>query len=353
MGAPRPAGEFDTSYARDMATIRQPWQWWLLFAFILALYGLPFYANQSTVSLVNRIAITVIAVQGLNLLTGYTGQISLGQAAFMTSGGYISALLVNQAGWPFLAALPLAALGAGVIGLIFGLPSLRVKGFYLAMATLAAQFIIPWFTRNAFPKILNGAQGLNVQAPVVFGIVFNTPQKYLFLSLTALILTTLIAHNISRSRLGRAFVALRDHDLAAELLGMNLFKYKLQAFFLAAVFAGLAGALAAHNIRHLNSETFNLNDSVIFLGMLVIGGLGSNLGPFFGAIVVELLIEFATLFGPFFITLFPSTAAGAVQALRPLFFGITLMLFLIFEPRGLAHRWQLLKAAWRLRPFSH
>ena len=208
------------------------------------------------------------------------------------------------------------------------------------MATLAAQFIIPWFTRNAFPEVLNGAQGLNVQVPVLFGLEFNNPQRYIYITLTVLILSTIIAHNVSRSRLGRAFVAIRD-------------KYKLQPFFLAAVYAGAAGALAAHNIRHLNSETFNLTDSVFYLGMLVVGGLGSNLGPIFGAIVVEMLIEGATLFGPFFIGLFPSTAAGAVQALRPLFFGIALTVFLIFEPRGLAHRWYLLKAAWRLRPFSH
>jgi len=349
----RPAGEFDASYARDMATIRRPWQWGLLFAFILALYTLPFYASQSLVSLANRIGITIIAVQGLNLLTGYTGQISLGQAAFMTAGGYISALLVNNLGWSFFAALPAAALGAGIVGLIFGLPSLRVKGFYLVMATLAAQFIIPWFTRNAFPQVLNGAQGLNVQVPVLFGLEFDSPQRYLYITLTVLILSTTVAHNVSRSRLGRAFVAIRDNDLAAEVLGVNLFKYKLQSFFLAAVYAGVAGALAAHNIRHLNSETFNLTDSVVYLGMLIVGGLGSNLGPIFGAIVVELLIEWATLFGPLFISLFPSTAAGAVQALRPLFFGVTLTLFLIFEPRGLAHRWYLLKAAWRLRPFSH
>jgi branched-chain amino acid transport system permease protein len=349
----RPAGDFDTSYAHDMATLRQRWQWALLFAFILVLYTLPLYASQSVVSLVNRIGITIIAVQGLSILTGYTGQISLGQAAFMTAGGYISALLVNELGWSFFIALPVAAIGAGLIGLIFGLPSLRVKGFYLAMSTLAAQFIIPWFTRNAFPGLLNGAQGLNVQSPELFGLVFNTPQRYIYITLTVLIISTLAAYNITRSRMGRAFVAIRDHDLAAELLGVNLFQYKLQAFFLASVFAGAAGSLAVHNIRHLNSETFNLIDSVIFLGMLIIGGLGSNLGPIFGTIVVEMLTEWATLFGPFFIALFPSTAAGAVQALRPLFFGTTLMLFLIFEPRGLAHRWQLLKAAWRLRPFLH
>ncbi len=353
MTIPRPAGEFDTSYESDMATIRQPWQWWLLITFIAALYFLPFYANQSIVSFVNRVAITIIAVQGLNLLTGYTGQISLGQAGFMTVGGYISALLVNNLGWSFFLTMPAAALGAGLVGLFFGLPSLRVKGFYLTMATLAAQFIIPWFTRNAFKETLNGAQGINVQVPVLFGLEFNTPQRFMYISLTTLIITTIAAHNISKSRLGRAFVALRDHDLAAELLGINLFKYKLQAFFLAAVYAGIAGALAAHQIRHINSETFNLIDSVMYMGMLVIGGLGTNLGPIFGTIVIELLIEGATLFGPFFITLFPSTAAGAVQALRPLFFGMTLMAFLIFEPRGLAHRWQLVKTAWRLRPFSH
>jgi branched-chain amino acid transport system permease protein len=271
----------------------------------------------------------------------------------MTTGGYISALVVEHLNWPFVLSLLAAALGAGLIGLIFGLPSLRVKGFYLVMSTLAAQFIIPWFTRNAFRDLLNGAQGINVQVPVIMGVEFNSPQRYLILSLTVLLITTLIAHNVSRSRLGRAFVAIRDNDLAAELLGVHLYKYKLQAFFLAAIYAGLAGALSAHQLRHINSETFNLGDSIFLLGMLVIGGLGTNLGAVFGAIVVELLIEAATLFGPFFIDLFPSTASGAVQALRPLFFGSALMLFLVFEPRGLAYRWQLLKAAWRLRPFSH
>lgn len=353
MAIQRPAGEFDSSYAYDMATIRRGWQWVALLVFLVALYTLPYYVSQSTVSLVNRIAISIIALQGLNLLTGYTGQISIGQAAFMTVGGYISALLVNNLDWPFFAAMVAAALGAGMTGLLFGLPSLRVKGFYLTMATLAAQFIIPWFTRQAFPELLNGAQGLNVQVPVVFGIEFNEPAKYIYLTLTVLLITTVVAHNISRSRLGRAFVAIRDNDLAAELLGVSLFKYKLQAFFLAAVFAGIAGSLAAHNIRHINSESFTLVDSVLLLGMLVVGGMGTNMGVIFGAVVVELIIEGATLSAPFFVDLFPATAAGMIQALRPLFFGVTLMLFLIFEPRGLAHRWQLMKAAWRLRPFSH
>ena len=349
----RPAGEFDTSYAYDMATIRRGWQWGLLALSILALYTMPLYASRSTVALANRIGIAIIAVQGLNLLIGYTGQISIGQAAFMMVGGYISALLVNNLGVPFLLALPLAALGAGLVGLFFGLPSLRVKGFYLAMATLAAQFIIPWFVRHAAPETLNGAQGLVVQPPLVFGIRFDGPDSYIMLTATVLLITTVIAHNVARSRLGRAFVAVRDNDLAAELLGVNLFRYKLIAFFLAAVYAGLAGALSAHYLRHINSETFNLVDSIILLGMLVVGGLGASLGPFLGAIAVELLIEGATVLAPVFVDLFPGSAGHAVQAFKPLFFGLTLMLFLILEPRGLALRWQIFKASWRLRPFSN
>jgi branched-chain amino acid transport system permease protein len=353
MAVLRPAGEFDQSYAHDMATIRRRWQWLALALLLAGLYTLPLYGSPGLVSFVNRVAMTIIAVQGLNILTGYTGQISLGQAAFMTVGGYISALLMIYQGWPFLLALPVAGLGAGLVGLFFGLPSLRVKGFYLAMSTLAAQFIIPWFTRNAFPDVLNGAQGLNVPPPQILGIVFNQPGRYLYISLTVLILCTIMAHNVGRSRLGRAFVAIRDHDLAAELLGINLFKYKLQAFFLAAVYAGLAGSLFAHHLRHINSETFNLNDSVILLGMLIAGGLGASLGPILGAILVTSILELATMAGPAVSAFLPSAAAGAVQALRPLFFGVVLMLFLIFEPRGLAHRWKLIKAAWRLRPFSH
>jgi branched-chain amino acid transport system permease protein len=370
----RPAGDFDRSYQQDMSVLRQRWQYGLLILGLLALFTLPYYASASTVSLVNRICIFIIAVQGLNILTGYTGQISLGQAAFMTVGGYISALLVGQAGWNFFFALPVAALGAGLVGLLFGLPSLRVKGFYLVMATLSAQFIIPWFTRNAYRDTLNGAQGLNVPVPTInlpviaeqcfLGTTFNpelgqciyrfaTPGQFIYITLVVLIFTTIVAHNISRSRLGRALVAIRDNDLAAELLGINLFSYKLRAFFLASVYAGIAGALLAHNLRHINSETVTLVDSILMLGMLVVGGLGASLGPILGATLIVLLHELATVMTPVVIALLPQTATGATAALRPLIFGVALMLFLIFEPRGLAHRWQLLKAAWRLRPFSH
>lgn len=379
MAVMRPAGDADLTYRQDMAVLRQRWQYVLLFLFLGALYTLPLYSSESLVSLVNRICIFIIAVQGLNLLTGYTGQISLGQAAFMTVGGYVSTLLVTRAGLNFFVALPVAALGAGAIGLLFGLPSLRVKGFYLVMATLSAQFIIPWFTRNAYPDMLNGAQGLNVPVPAInipviaktcflgteFDAVanictfrFNGPDQFLYISLTILIITTIVAHNISRSRLGRAFISVRDNDLAAELLGINLFSYKLRAFFLAAVYAGIAGALLAHNLRHINSETIGLVDSILFLGMLVVGGLGTSVGPIFGTIVILLLEELSIYLSPIVINLlepisfFATIGGSATAALRPTIFGLALMLFLIFEPRGLAYRWIVTKAAWRLRPFA-
>lgn len=369
----RPAGDFDRTYPQDMAVLRQRWQWLVLGGFLVLLFALPYIASEALVSLVNRIGIFVIAVQGLNILTGYTGQISLGQAAFMTVGGYTSALLMDQAGWSIFLALPAAGLAAGFIGLLFGLPSLRVKGFYLVMATLGAQFIIPWFARNAFKDILNGAQGINVPVPQLnlpviartcyLGSQFDaadgacvyrfaTSVQFLHITVVVLIISTLVALNLSRSRLGRALVSVRDNDLAAELLGINLFAYKLRAFFLAAVYAGVAGALLAHNLRHINSETVNLSDSVLLLGMLIVGGLGTNLGPILGAALVTLLEEFATLITPVIISAFPAVAGGASAALRPLIFGLTLALFLVFEPRGLAHRWQLIKAAWRLRPFA-
>jgi branched-chain amino acid transport system permease protein len=379
MAVLRPAGDFDRTYEQDMAVLRQRWQWIALGLALLFLFALPYlpFISATAISLVNRICIFIIAVQGLNLLTGYTGQISLGQAAFMTVGGYASALLVGRLGWNFFLALPVAALVAGMVGLLFGLPSLRVKGFYLVMATLGAQFIIPWTTRNLYKDVLNGAQGINVPVPLIQLPVVNdlcllgttydpdtaacvyrfaTPSQFLHISLVILIISTVVAHNIARSRLGRALVSVRDNDLAAELLGINLFTYKLRAFFLAAVYAGVAGALLAHNLRHINSETVTLVDSILLLGMLVVGGLGTSVGPILGTSVVILLEEFATMMMPVVISglepILPNVSAGAAAALRPFIFGLALLLFLIFEPRGLAHRWLLVKASWRLWPFA-
>ena len=354
MAALRPAGDFDRTYEQDMSVIRRPWQWVALAIGMLLVLTAPRWANAYMVTTANRIFYTIIAVQGLNVLVGYTGQISLGQAAFMLVGGYASALLTTRLGLPFPLAIPAAGLTAGLVGLLFGLPSLRVKGFYLAMATLAAQFIIPWATRHLFPDLLGGASGhIDAPVPVILGISFGETTNYYYLSLITLVITTVLVLNISRSRLGRALVSVRDNDLAAELLGVNLFSYKLRAFFIASFLAGVAGALKAHSQRGVGTEFgYGLQESIIMLGMLVIGGLGTNLGPFLGVTMVILLEDLAGVTGQTLAKLFPSQAARFLTSFRPIFFGLVLMLFLIFEPRGLSHRWQTFKAAWRLRPFA-
>ena len=354
MAALRPAGDFDRTYEQDMSVIRRPWQWIVLGLALLGLFTAPRWAGAYLVSTANQIFYTIIAVQGLNVLVGYSGQVSLGHAAFMLVGGYISALVTTHLGVPFPLAILLAGLGTGVAGLIFGLPSLRVKGFYLAMATLAAQFIIPWLSRHLFPSLLGGSAGrIAAPVPVIFGISFGEVNNYFYISLITLLITTVLTLNISRSRLGRAFISLRDNDLAAELLGDNLFGYKLRAFFIASFLAGVAGALKAHSQRGVGTEFgYGLEDSIIMLGMLVIGGLGTNLGPFLGVTTVILLEDLAGVAGQRMAKLFPTQSARFLTSFRPIFFGLVLMLFLIFEPRGLAHRWQTFKASWRLRPFA-
>src|SRR5574341_246917 len=255
MAMVRPAGEFDRSYQHDMAHIRQAWQWALLLLSIVAVLLSPRLESAYLTQTANRIGYTIIAVQGINILTGYTGQISLGQAAFMMVGGFASALLATYLGLGIFLTLPLAALIAGVVGLIFGLPSLRVKGFYLAVATLAAQFIIPWLSRNTFEDVLGGSTGsIAVPVPVIFGTRIDSAAAFLPITLGALIITTALMNNIVRTKLGRAFVAVRDNDLAAELLGVNLFTTKLRAFFIASAYAGLAGALQAYYQRGVGTE---------------------------------------------------------------------------------------------------
>lgn len=356
MTVQRPSGDFDRSYKQDMTVIRKNWQWVLLIITLGALITLPYWASPYIITTANRIGYTIIAVQGLNILTGYTGQISLGQSAFMLVGGYVSTLIATHLGLSIFISIPLAGLGAGIAGLIFGLPSLRVKGFYLAMATLAAQFIIPWLTKHTFPDYLGGTEGrIPTPIPQIGTYMFDDPESYFHITLLFLLITTVLAVNISRSRLGRAFVSIRDNDLAAELLGVNLFGYKLRAFFIAAVFAGIAGALKAHYQRAIGTEFgYSLTESIILLGMLVIGGLGTNLGPILGASFIILIQDLSNIIGTNLATALPAAmTARLLTSFRPIFFGLILMLFLIFEPRGLAHRWQLFKAAWRLRPFSH
>ena len=239
-------------------------------------------------SVANLIGITIIAATGLNILTGYCGQLSIGHAGFMAVGAYTSAIITETFGLPFPVGLISAGIVAGLVGTFFGIPSLRVKGFYLAIATIAAQFIILWVIKQ-WTDVTGGHMGMSVSAPALGGLVLKTDSSQFYLIGGIAILSIFFAKNLARTRVGRAFVAIRDNDLAAEVMGINLFRYKLIAFFIGCFFAGIAGSLFAHWARFISDEFFPLTNSILYIGMIIIGGLGTTIGPIFGAIFIGLL----------------------------------------------------------------
>ena len=346
------SGTFQESYAQDMAIFRTRLNWGMLFAFLILLFTCPLFFSDRILTIMTMIGIAIISVLGLNILTGYCGQISIGHVGFMAVGAYTSAILAAKLGWPFWATLPSAALAAGIAGLIFGLPSLKIKGFYLIMATIAAHFIIIWLILQLY-DLTGGADGFAVPRPEIAGFVLKSKASYFYLVFVFACLATYTAQNIIRTRAGRAFVAIRDNDLAAEVMGINLWSYKLQAFFIGCVYAGVAGALLIHYYAYASAELFPFMDSVWYLGMLIVGGMGSTTGAILGTIFLKLLDELVTIAGPVFAAIFPAVAAQAAASLGLIARGLIIILFLIFEPRGLAHRWEMIKAYFRLWPFSH
>jgi branched-chain amino acid transport system permease protein len=354
MAIDRPCGTFDRSYAQTMAIFRTRLQWILLFLGLALLLTMPLFAGSDMIYMVNYIAITLIAVQGLNILTGYTGLLNLGQAAFMAVGAYTSAVLTAKFGVSFWVAMPCAALNAGLIGLIFGLPSLRIKGFYLGMSTLAAQFIIISAIVNLRPDLTAGWSSLVVPVPSIGDFKFNDQYRMFYIIVPMALLIIFFTKNMMRTGVGRAFIAIRDNDLAAEVMGINIFRYKLLSFFICTAFAGLAGCLWAHWMRAITPDQFGLNNSVWLMGMVIVGGMGSVSGAIFGTIFIRVLDEVAKSWvAPLVSGIFPSISSTISAALVPLFFSIVIILFVVFEPRGLAHRWQIFKTSYRLNPFSY
>jgi branched-chain amino acid transport system permease protein len=238
------------------------------------------------------------------------------------------------------------------VGLIFGLPSLRLKGFYLIMSTVAAYFIIMWVIHQAH-GITGGTLGLAAPKPVIFGMVLKSKASYFYLVMIITCLATFVAENIRRSRLGRAFVAIRDNDLAAEVMGINVWAYKLVAFFLGCVFAGVAGSLLVHYYGWAAVDQFPFVDSIWYLGMLIVGGMGSTTGAIFGAVFLKLLDYLVAILAPVLASAFPAIAAQAAASLSLIMRGLVIILFLIFQPRGLAHGWHSIKSYFQLWPFSH
>jgi branched-chain amino acid transport system permease protein len=347
-----PCGTRNYNYATDMAIVRTKTHWMLLIGFLIILFTAPLYFSNYWLGVCNLIGITLIAAIGLNILVGYCGQLSIGHAGFIAVGAYTAAILTNRLELPFLVGLICAGLTAGFIGLIFGIPSVRVKGFYLAITTIAAQFIIIWVINHW--GLTGGFVGIKVPYASIGGLVFRSESSQFYLIMVIAALVTFFAKNLARTKVSRAFIAVRDNDLAAEVMGINLLYYKLLAFFIGCFFAGISGALLAHWIGFLNAEQFSLTESILYVGMIIIGGLGTTLGPILGVVFIRLLQQVLMVeVVPLLEKTFTMLPAGFATGVTPMLFGLVIVLFLILEPRGLAHRWALFRAAYRLWPFSY
>lgn len=345
------SGVFFTSYAADMALARTPLARARLAVFGAVVVLLPFFVSTYWLSLVNQIAIATVGALGLNILVGYTGQISLGQGAFMAVGAYASGLATIHWGLPFWISIPLASLFAAAVGVFFGLPSLRLKGLYLAIATLSAQQIVEWVVTH-WTALTGGTEALVVPAPRLFGARMNTEFGFYWIAVFAATATALFTANLFRSRTGRALLAIRDQDVAASASGVNLFRYKLTAFAVSSFFVGMAGALIAHYRSIVTWERFTLEVSVVYLAMIIIGGLGSIVGSFLGAAVMTLLPALIATLGRNFQSSAPQIAE-LLPAAQEAVFGLVVLLVLILEPKGLAKVWSNVKTYFRLWPFSY
>ncbi len=349
-----PCGQFRTSYAKDTTIFPTPASRGFAVAGVLLLIAAPFVLNNYYLTLLIQIGFYGIAALGLNILVGCTGQISLGHAGFFGFGAFASAWLNNNLGIPVMLSIPLAGIATTLLGLLFGIPAGRLKGLYLAIATFASQFILEDFFGRA--NWFTGGSAGCVAGPVtLFGTELSSEKGFFYVVLGWVVVLYLAASNLLRSRDGRAYVAVRDHYLSAEVMGINLAKYRIQSFGISSFYAGLGGALYAHYLNYVSAEGFTILLSIQFLGMIIIGGMGSVMGTLMGTAFMVLLPEVTgagaglakSVFGDS--PLLTTNLAYFKEAM----IGLVIVLFLIFEPQGLAHRWRMIKLYWKLYPFSY
>ncbi len=326
---------------------------WTLVGLFILFAVIPFTAKPYMLYVLNIIGIYSIAAVGLNLLIGYTGQISLGHGAFFGVGAYAAAILGTRAGLPFIVTVPAAGLITALVGILFGLPSARLKHLYLLIATLAGQFIIE-YVMVQWDSLTGGAQGIVLPGAALFGLDLGTDKKFFYVVFVSFVAMIWFAVNIVRTRYGRAFIAVRDNDLAAEGMGIPIFRYKLLAFAISSFYAGFAGALFAYYMMAITPEPFNLWLSIEYVAIIIIGGLGSIPGSVFGAIFIVLLNESLTHITDILMNMGPSVGAAiTIAPLKEFVFGLAIVVFIIFEPKGIAEVWRIVRSSFRLWPFSY
>jgi branched-chain amino acid transport system permease protein len=291
--------------------------------FILACLVLaicPFFLAKYSLFILSLFAIYTLVSVGLNILMGYTGQIAAGHAGFLAIGAYFTSIMNTQVEWlPFIIILPLAGIFTGLIGFLLGIPTLRLKGFYIAMATLAfgvvvSEVILQW------SSLTGGDDGLSVSRAVIFGFVFDSHRKLFYLIMTITVLMIIGAINLVRTRVGRAFVAIRESEIASQTMGINLAQYKTIAFAVSAFYTGIAGGLFALLIQYISPDSFTIELSIDFIAMIVIGGMGSILGSIIGAVILTGMQQLLS----------------GLQELQVLIFGLSLIVFMIFMPHGIS-----------------
>jgi branched-chain amino acid transport system permease protein len=337
-------------YIDDMALFQNRWVKVWLFIFVALLFSCPLVLSYYQLSILNEMAIAVIGALGLNLLIGFTGQISLGHGAFMAIGAYSTALLTGSLNLPFVLSLPLSGLMAALLGMVVGVPALRLKGLYLALGTLAFGFIVEYILFHW--EVTKGDLGMAVKRIQLGSYVIKTEAEYFYFIITLATLAIITAKNIVRSKIGRSFVAIRDRDIAAEAMGIPLTKYKIMAFGLSSFYAGIAGCLIAHYQRWIVPGSFDLSVSIAFIAMIVLGGMGSILGSVLGAIFITGIPHGIVYVTDMLKENYPSLT-GLIVDFKLGIFGLIVVLALLFEPQGLAGIYRRVKTYWITWPFRY
>jgi branched-chain amino acid transport system permease protein len=360
-----PCGEYHENYREDHA-------WWQtrfikakMIALMLVLFvGIPYVADEYWISVCNQVGYTVLGALGVQLLIGFCGQVTLGHAAFLAVGAYTSTLLILEFPWPKILldlglAYPLsifvAAVAAGIWCVLFGLPSAKVKGFYLILTTMAAQFITVDFVITQYISQIGGRGQAFSLPPGTIKIgpwVIDSDVKIYYMMIVLVIVLTAAVVNLLRSRVGRAWVAIRDNDISAEVMGINVVQYKLFAFFVAGFIGGVAGAFWISNLAAISPEHFPWFWSLWLVGVILIGGVGSIHGTIFGSIFMVVVMELLQMAVIPLATSYPKLLMDFLF-IKEAAFGLAICAFMIFEPNGLAYRWWQTKNYFNLWPFSY
>jgi branched-chain amino acid transport system permease protein len=326
------------------------WMWTGLL--LVAAIAAPFLLGNYQITLMVSALIAIIGAVGLNMLTGTTGLISLGQAGFLAVGAYTNAILMMDYGWPIWLSIPAAGLMAALISVFVGVPSLRLKGLYLAITTLAFSFIINHIILYA-EGLTHGPNGIFVSGAKVLGVDLQRGKALYFLTLGITVLVVFAALNIQRTRIGRAWMAIRDHDIAARVMGVDLVRYKLLAFAISSFIVGIAGALISLQIRFVNIDVFALILSIEALAIIILGGLGSIAGAILGAIFLSFLPEAIRLFFEAFADPNSTVYTSYVYEIRGIAYGIVIVAFLRLKPEGLIGLWRDIRKYWSNWPLAY